>query len=504
MAKGQYRIVEAQFPLEAPVIGRFAGHNFLVLLGPNGEIVGELHGMARDAKGGIKPIGNMPDDRLKSAEYPGDIERSPFDGPAYRPDSAQAELASGDQATIMNLWNAARAAAAKMDELDIQYPWMGLGQNSNSFASTLIATMGLTEPPMPGGASITPGARSTLLEPKAVQDIQRQFNINAPGSQDIQNPAPQPTIDGADQSNPTDTAKRPSGPIGAPILRPTAPPTGNATPGLTPRQLPPGRPIPGAGGPTSIGGPAGPTPLMPPANSPSRAPAGPSSTTPPIQAPLQFAPETPQNFGPFTAPGLSRSDASSGLNAAQKPGGLLGMLIDAGLIPNGEGPVLAPIGSPGLVEKWLRERAGTPGAVGSPASSPQATNAYSYQPFGTRGQFVAGPASSPELLYDTRSLAAPSDGSADSDDMKNIRVLGRSIRAPDGSVIPSPLPASNQPQSAQPIGLFGSKPMTDYPLPPIFGFQDRSATSDDRDDDFFLPLDQAAPPAVSTIATRRI
>ena len=66
MANGQYRIVEAQLPL----IGGVAGHNFLVLLGPNGQIVGELHGMARDVEGNIKAIGNVPDDRLKSAEYP--------------------------------------------------------------------------------------------------------------------------------------------------------------------------------------------------------------------------------------------------------------------------------------------------------------------------------------------------------------------------------------------------------------------------------------------------
>jgi len=114
----------------------------------------------------------MPDDRLKSTEYPGDIH-SPF----YDSQYVQEELASGDQATIMNLWNAAKAASAKMDERDIQYPWNGLGQNSNSFASTLIAAMGLTEPHMPGGAPIMPGARSMLLEPKAIREIQRRFDI---------------------------------------------------------------------------------------------------------------------------------------------------------------------------------------------------------------------------------------------------------------------------------------------------------------------------------------
>jgi hypothetical protein len=179
MADGQYRIAQAQLPL----LNGIAGHNFLVLLDPNGEIVGELHGMARDAKGKLKSIGNMPDDRLKSAEYPGDIEKPPINGPLYQPHFAQAELASGDQATIMNLWNAAKAAGAKLNERDIQYPWMGLGPNSNSFASTLIAAMGLNEPPMVGSAPIMPGARHMLLDPRAIQDIQRQFKIGAPRSE---------------------------------------------------------------------------------------------------------------------------------------------------------------------------------------------------------------------------------------------------------------------------------------------------------------------------------
>jgi hypothetical protein len=133
----------------------------------DGRVVGELHGLATDAEGHSKPIGNLESDRLKLHEY----SEQQF----HRPDFAQAELASGDQATIMNLWNAARAAGAKMNELDIQYPWMGLGKNSDAFASTLIAAMGLTEPQLPGGARITPSAGSMLLDPSAIQAIQRQF-----------------------------------------------------------------------------------------------------------------------------------------------------------------------------------------------------------------------------------------------------------------------------------------------------------------------------------------
>src|SRR5262249_34507500 len=84
-------------------------------------------------------------------------------------------------------------------------------------------------------------------------------------------------------------------------LAPSGAPTSNDTPaGTTPTQLSPGAPIPGAEGPTVIGGPGPLRPLVPP--SPFRSPAPANPTTPavdPTQPPLHFAPETPQRVGPF-------------------------------------------------------------------------------------------------------------------------------------------------------------------------------------------------------------
>jgi hypothetical protein len=162
------------------------------------------------------------------------------------------------------------------------------------------------------------------------------------------------------------------------------------------------------------------------------------------------------------------------------------MMIDAGLIPNWKEiwsePV--PISSPGLVETWMRGSPRTPGAVGPPITPAQVTDANSYQPFGTRGQLAPSPAAPSQPLDDTRSLAVPADGSANADDAKDIRVLRRFDLAPDGSWVASPLPASDQPQDARPLGLFSGKPMANYPPPPIFGFQDRSPGTDDGDDFF--------------------
>ena len=89
-----------------------------------------------------------------------------------------------------------------------------------------------------------------------------------------------------------------------------APKPNGAPAGAMPTQLSPGTPIPGAEGPTVIGGPGPLRPLVPPALSRSPAPAQPMTpAVDPSLSPLHFAPETPQRVGPFELPGLFRSDA---------------------------------------------------------------------------------------------------------------------------------------------------------------------------------------------------
>lgn len=273
MAEGQYRIVKAELPL----LGGIAGHNFLVLIDPNGKVIGEFHGLATDAEGRAKPIGNLPSDTLK-----GHVDRR-----WYQPDFAQAEVASGDQAKIMNLWNAAAAARTKMDALDIHYPWFGLGQNSNSYLSTLIASMGLTEPPLSGGAPVKPGARSILLDPKDIQDIQHQFSIGAARPEDTPNSGSQP--DGIGQPSPLDTARRPFGSVGASGDRTIAPPARNPRSAVSPPPDLPSTAVSGAKGPTSLGGPDGPAPLAPALRPRSQAPGRLAPAGDPTLPPLHFA-----------------------------------------------------------------------------------------------------------------------------------------------------------------------------------------------------------------------
>ncbi|MBR0814906.1 hypothetical protein JQ544_25480 [Bradyrhizobium diazoefficiens] len=273
MAEGQYRIVKVELPL----LGGIAGHNFLVLIDPNGNVISEFHGLATDAEGRAKPIGNLPSDRLKGHH----------DKRWYQPDFAQAEVASGDQAKIMSLWNAAAAARTKMDARDIHYPWFGLGQNSNSYLSTLIASMGLTEPRLHGGAPVKPGAGSMLLDPEDIHDIQRQFNIGAARAGDAPNSGSQP---GGDQLNPLDSARRPFSSVGAPDDRTIAPRVRSPRSLVMPPRDLPSTAVSGAKGPTSLGGPNGPAPLTPPLRLRSQAPSIPAPAGNPTPPPLYFAP----------------------------------------------------------------------------------------------------------------------------------------------------------------------------------------------------------------------
>lgn len=225
---GDYRIIKAQLPLALGL----GGHNLLVLLDPDGNVVAELDGEATDANGASKPIGYLPSDRLMVKEHNGGI------GGYYRPDLEKTTIASGDQKTITNFWNAARAAQEQINRLNLPYPSLGFGNNSNSVASTLIAAMGLDDAPIPGLPRLTPGAGNMLMEPEAIQNIQRQYDIKAPRSNVI-----------------PDTS--------------SAPQSGNL-PARAPQQSSPSLPVPGAKGPTSLGGPEGPATLVLPQLAPNR------------------------------------------------------------------------------------------------------------------------------------------------------------------------------------------------------------------------------------------
>ncbi|CAM2145160.1 protein of unknown function [Pararobbsia alpina] len=65
MPAGTYTISEVQLPIPFGI----AGHNMLVLKDPNGNIIGELDGLATGSDGSIKPIGYLPSDTLQVYSY---------------------------------------------------------------------------------------------------------------------------------------------------------------------------------------------------------------------------------------------------------------------------------------------------------------------------------------------------------------------------------------------------------------------------------------------------
>ena len=166
MAGENYTISEVQLPL----LGGVAGHDMLVLKDPDGTVIGEIDGLATSSSGSIKAIGYLPSDTLQVYAY---------NGPQYYYSTyPQTVLASGSEADITSMWNAGLAAGSAINDLDLPYPFMGLGANSNSVASTIIAAMGLPETTIPGSAPITPGVGTLLLPTATLQAIQSEYNIS--------------------------------------------------------------------------------------------------------------------------------------------------------------------------------------------------------------------------------------------------------------------------------------------------------------------------------------
>ncbi len=166
---GNYEIVQAQLPL---VFG-LGGHNLIVVKDPSGRVIQEFDGLATSADGTIKAVGYLPSDKLKVYS---------FDSPTYyTPDQNQYVVYSTNSFTdISERINAMTSAAAAMNAGDLSYPILGLGKNSNSVSSTLIAATGSTEFSVPNSAYIMPGVGDLLLPAATLDTIRTNNFINSP------------------------------------------------------------------------------------------------------------------------------------------------------------------------------------------------------------------------------------------------------------------------------------------------------------------------------------
>jgi len=155
-----YSIVKSQFPIFGT-----GGHNVIVALDPRGNQLGEINGEAMSADGKtVKPIGFLRSDRLKVNSYANKY---------YRPEYSQTTLFTGSRDEVMDRMRAAQACGKEINDLNLPYPFLGFGKNSNSVFSTLAACMGLEDKPLPKSMPVTPGEGQLLLQPETIDSIRR-------------------------------------------------------------------------------------------------------------------------------------------------------------------------------------------------------------------------------------------------------------------------------------------------------------------------------------------
>ncbi|MHA0898918.1 MAG: hypothetical protein C6D10_01505 [Candidatus Liberibacter solanacearum] len=153
-----YTIVLSQWD-----IGLIFAHRLLTVFDSNKRFVAELDGLVVNKNGKIKPIGYLRSDRLKVFEF-----KSPH---LYREDQEQVVLFSSTKEYVMRKWHLALRAKDILNEKYLPYPFLGMGENSNSVASTLIKCMGLEELEIPH-AKIAPYQGRILLDDSVITQIQ--------------------------------------------------------------------------------------------------------------------------------------------------------------------------------------------------------------------------------------------------------------------------------------------------------------------------------------------
>lgn len=180
------------------------------------------------------------------------------------------------------------------------------------------------------------GVFSSDITHKADPDA---FDIDRPVFP-YQNGEPKPALP------PGPTLSPPRSPQVRPSLPGDTPPTNNPRPETAP-QSSSGIAIPGAEGPTSLGGPSGPALLRAPAFSRSQSPGNSAPVADPALPPLHFAPELSRNLGRFTMPGFfggpDVTSASSGTASVLGHGSpILGTTQSASRAPS-SAPALFPL-----------------------------------------------------------------------------------------------------------------------------------------------------------------
>lgn len=168
--EGQWTIEEVRYPI---AYGLF-GHNFFVLKDPNGNFVAELNGLATGGDNAIKPIGFLPSDRLYA------YVNTAREQSMYQSSYDHAVVKAGGYSDIMTSWRAAEEAGVEINNQNLRYPFLGIGSNSNSVASTLAAAMGVSENSVIANGSLlpSPGVGTLLLSTTEISNIKLETGVS--------------------------------------------------------------------------------------------------------------------------------------------------------------------------------------------------------------------------------------------------------------------------------------------------------------------------------------
>lgn len=193
MTMSQWIIAAAE--LRIPWNSDVAAHRMVIVADPAGIVVRQLNGLASwyDAaamRWRSKPIGYLWTDRLRG--YDTAIHRDtwmPIHGAepgTWRIDGALERghvqaLAEGSKAGIEARLAPALGALQRINALSdgpeggagLPYPFLGFGRNSNSFFSTMLSAMGLSEPRFARPARLNPGAGELLLPEALLADLRQ-------------------------------------------------------------------------------------------------------------------------------------------------------------------------------------------------------------------------------------------------------------------------------------------------------------------------------------------
>jgi len=174
------KIVQAQ--ADVNVLGVNGSHNFLVLLGDNGQELGQLHGwQVKDGKVEVAGVGGNLQVR---SDYTYNMNDLSID---------RGVLWEGDAATGLVLWETAKDCGVAVNNINYSYNFLDSfgGHNSNAAAYTLVECMDLNWINLEG---FSPGEGELILDSSVIEYIQSQ-NPRPPKDNGPYNPASLPQED---------------------------------------------------------------------------------------------------------------------------------------------------------------------------------------------------------------------------------------------------------------------------------------------------------------------